>query len=237
MGLRPEDLKDLVHKVFEIDSYKSKMGDDRDIITLSFSVKEKAAADDLVNFIEKGYDSVLDADATAGEQSDGTYKVFVELERNRHAPDNIMEIAYGLKNACGLDDIRYRYHKKFKSIPLSQESLEETVPLDQDSYDVAITESSINNYKDFFSKSFLEDISLLEHRLTVSKKYAQPLEFNVVDFGETNNILNNLEESLDINGFSEVIFLSKYVGDYNITKYGRKITFENKGHTLVLERL
>ena len=87
MGLRIGDLKDCVDHIFEIDSFKSKMGDDKDIVTLSFSVAEKHAADDLMNFIEKGYEFVLDADATAGEQSDGTYKVFVELERNRHISD------------------------------------------------------------------------------------------------------------------------------------------------------
>ena len=78
MGLRLGDLKDNVDHIFEIDSFKSKMGTDADIVTLSFSVKEKHAADDLMNFIEKGYPFVLDADATAGEQSDGSYKVFVE---------------------------------------------------------------------------------------------------------------------------------------------------------------
>ena len=40
------------------------MGDDKDIVTLSFSVNEKHAPDDLMNFIQKGYEFVLDADAT-----------------------------------------------------------------------------------------------------------------------------------------------------------------------------
>ena len=33
------------------------------------------------------------------------------------------------------------------------------------------------------------------------------------------------------------IFLCKYIGDYNITKYGDKLTFENAGKTLVVERI
>ena len=41
MGLRLGDLKDNVDHIFEIDSFKSKMGTDADIVTLSFSVKEK----------------------------------------------------------------------------------------------------------------------------------------------------------------------------------------------------
>ena len=80
MGLRENDLKHMVHNVFEIDSFKSKMGEDEDIVTLSFSIRDKAPADDLVKFLEGGYSFILDADSTAGEQSDGTYKVFIELE-------------------------------------------------------------------------------------------------------------------------------------------------------------
>ena len=51
------------------------MGDDKDIITLAFSVNGDSPAKDLENFIEKGYPFVLDADVSSGEQSDGSYKV------------------------------------------------------------------------------------------------------------------------------------------------------------------
>ena len=93
MGLRPNDLKDLVKNVFEVDSYQSKMGSDKDIVVLSFTVLEKPAADDLVQFIESGYNFVLDADATSGEQSDGYYRVYVEMERDQKIPEQIMEKA------------------------------------------------------------------------------------------------------------------------------------------------
>ena len=42
-------------------------------------------------------------------------------------------------------------------------------------------------------------------------------------------IIESIEESIQIEAFPEVIFLSKYVGDYNITKFGNKLVFENKG--------
>jgi hypothetical protein len=50
-------------------------------------------------------------------------------------------------------------------------------------------------------------------------------------------MLDNISESYDVNGFSEVIFLSKYIGDYNITKFGDKITFENDDKVLVARRI
>ena len=84
MTLQAGDLVHLVDNVLEIDSYKSKMGDDANI-AVSFSVKNKHAADDPNEFIEKGYPFVLDSDVTVGEQSDGMYRVFVEIERNKSA--------------------------------------------------------------------------------------------------------------------------------------------------------
>ena len=61
MGLRQGDLKDLVYHIFEIDSYASKMGADKNIVTLSFSVKDNEPAKDLVKFLEGGYSFILDA--------------------------------------------------------------------------------------------------------------------------------------------------------------------------------
>ena len=53
-SLHAKDLRDLVKKVFEIDSYKSKVGDDHDICVLSFTVDHKDPATDLENFFEMG---------------------------------------------------------------------------------------------------------------------------------------------------------------------------------------
>ena len=78
MGLQKNDLEFTTDSIFEIDSFKSKMGDDKDIVVLSFSVLGEQPALDLVNFVEKGYPFVLDADKSSGEQADGKYRVFVE---------------------------------------------------------------------------------------------------------------------------------------------------------------
>ena len=68
MGLQKNDLEFTTDSIFEIDSFKSKMGDDKDIVVTSFSVLGEQPAIDLVNFIEKGYNFVLDADKSSGEQ-------------------------------------------------------------------------------------------------------------------------------------------------------------------------
>jgi hypothetical protein len=221
----------------EIDGYKSKMGSDEEIITLSFSTKTKESADDLTSFLEKGYNFVLDADATSGEQSDGTFKVFVEIERNKYAPKQIMEIADGLINLTSLENLKFRYYKNWRSMSLDERSLEETIPLDKENYGIKVNESNLENYKNFFNRSFVESVDMWDDIIRIKKSYADPVFFKFVDFGNTVNTINNIKESFNPWDFSEIIFLSKYIGDYNITKYGNKLTFDNEGKTLVLERI
>ena len=64
MGLRKDDLKHTIYDIFEVDSFSSKMGEDEDIVVVSFSMRDKAPADDLVKFLESGYSFILDADVT-----------------------------------------------------------------------------------------------------------------------------------------------------------------------------
>ena len=237
MGLRNGDLSDLVYDVFEIDSYASKMGEDKNIVTLSFSVKDKPPADDLVKFLEGGYSFILDSDVTAGEQSDGTYKVFVELERNKKSNENILEIVDGVQKLANIENFRFRYYKNFRSHDLSIDSLNEHVPTDPDNYGIKVNESNLENYKNFFNKSYLETVDMFESIITVKKPYADSIQFKFIDFGPTEKTIKNIKESFNTNDFAEVIFLCKYLGDYNINKYGNKFTLDNAGNTLVVERI
>ena len=126
-------------------------------------------------------------------------------------------------------------------VSLTQEALEEVMPLDPDLYGVdqkgMNEDAELNNYKNFFSKSFVESITMTGNKLTIKKKWADPIQFKFVDFGPTVQTIQNIKESFNADDFAEIIFLSKYIGDYNITKYGNKLTFDNNGSTLVVERV
>jgi len=233
MGLQQGDLTDLVLPVFEVDSFKSKMGDDEDIVVVSFSLKEQNAANDLVDFIEKSYNFVLDADSTVSELDQGTYKVFVEIERNRKINDNIMEMLYGIGKLSKMESFKFRYHKNFKSHDANIDKLHEIVPIDATTYTLAVTE----NADTFFGKTPAK-IEFFGENFIIKKEYADPIGFKIKDFGKTNYINENIKEKINVNDYAELLFYTKYLGDYNITKFGNNtLTFENKGYTLVVERM
>lgn len=137
-GLEQEDLKRLIHDELHIDEFKSKMGNDEDIVVISFKVKGREPAHDLVNFIEKGYDWVIDSDVSSGEMDDGDYIVFVECDREPSIVENLMQLMSDIMNLTGQDLSDWRV--KFKSNPreheLSTESIKENLPLTPEDYKI-----------------------------------------------------------------------------------------------------
>jgi hypothetical protein len=82
----------MMKSTIHVDEFSSKMGEDADIIVLSFFVRDKQAAKDLVSWFEKGYDFILDADMSPGEIKPNRYLVYIEMRRRSAAPKNIQEL-------------------------------------------------------------------------------------------------------------------------------------------------
>lgn len=129
-GLEFHDLYRLVHNELHIDEFKSKMGNDENIVVVSFKVGGKQPAQDLVNFIEKGYDWIIDADASSGEMEDGDYIVFVEIDRTVQISNQIIEMLSDLENLTGnsVESYRVKYHKNAKEYPCSLSTLKKLIP-------------------------------------------------------------------------------------------------------------
>ena len=185
-----------------------------------------------------GYDFVLDADVSPGETDDGTYKVFVEIERTRHAPSQILELLNGIEKLTGIPDMRFRYFKSFKSQDATLENLLSTIPIDKKTYELATELYKKDNYQDFFINSNVNDINVTNEDITFNKQWCEPITFNIVASGPKSEVYSDTNghimlESKDI---SEIIFFTKYIGNYNITKIGKTFIFENNNWAVALEK-
>jgi hypothetical protein len=237
-SLRPDDLRDLVKKVFEIDNFKSKVGDDEDVCVLSFTVDSEDPAKDLENFIEMGYNFVLDADCTEGELDDGKYRVYVEIERGRHLAEQIFEIVEGVKKVSGLDSLRFRYFKNFKSEEATLENLSATVPADKNAYKIATSENNLNNFSEFFKRSYADSIELLDESISFSRIYSGTVTFDIINSGNKKDVYDTIKGPiiLESKDMAEVMFLTKVIGNYNINKISDMFIFENNDWAVVLKR-
>ena len=236
-SLRPGDLRNMVKKIIEIDSYKSKIGNDEDILVISFTTLDQEVANDLENFIEMGYEFVLDADVSPGELDDGTYKVYIEIERSRKIVTQIMELLYGIERLTEINDFRFRYSKSFKSKPVNEETLS-IIPTNADEYKVATKRLKKDNFSNFFSGSFSDDVGVLDENIQFRRVWKDPLKFKIIESGPIIDLYSSLEGNIKLESkdIAEVMYLTKSIGNYNITKIGNYFVFENDGWAVALER-
>jgi hypothetical protein len=238
MSLHANDLRHFVKKTFEVDSFKSKIGDDEDVVTLSFTVDHEDPAKDLENFIEMGYSFVLDADTSPGETDDGTYKVFVELERGRHVAEQIREMLEGIEKITGIDKFRFRYFKSFRSQAATEENLSATIPTDGDAYKIATERHKLDNFSGFFSTSYADNVDVVDESISFKRIWKDPVSFDIITSGTRQQVYESVKGPVMLEGSSmaEVMFLTKFIGNYNITKIGDTFIFENSGWAVALKR-
>jgi hypothetical protein len=111
MSIQNNDLEDLVSSIVSIDQYKSKIGKDENVVVIAFYIKDNDPAKDLSQFIETGHECI-DVDVSPGPTKDGSYKVFVELERNSKLFDCIDKILKDITRVDNLaKDFRFKAYK------------------------------------------------------------------------------------------------------------------------------
>lgn len=237
-GLRPLDLQEMVHSVFEVDSFKSKMGEDRDVCVVSFKTKDRSPAKDLMEFIEKGYHFVLDADVSSGEDNSGEYSVFVEISRTPKLAEQIKELAYGVRKLTGIDEFKFKYYKENQMQEVTEENLKK-IPPTSEAYDGFMNRLRTESVKKFFSKTLMDNLTLDQDIITIHKPFDKKIQLKIVKEDQPDSILEGIEDSLAIDeqSMGEIFWLTKVLGDYNINKVGDNFVFNNANRSMLLKRI
>jgi hypothetical protein len=237
-GLRSGDLRNYVSEVFTVDRYSSKMGEDHDIVVLGFRVREKNPAIDMMEFIEKGYPFILDADISAGEENDGQYQVFVEIERTPGLTEQLKDLLGGIGQLCDCRSWRFRYQKAPESVEFNEDSVVKNIPLTKEDYQLKVVAIKENDIKEFFDQG-ATDVELDENNmLTFKRPYAGDIQAKFIAIGDYDNVKDTVpgKLSLDEASQSQMFFLNKYLGNYDINKIGNKFLIRNGSKAIVIEK-
>ena len=237
-GLRADDLKEMVDTVFEVDSFRSKMGEDQDVCVISFKVSDRSPAKDLMEFIEKGYAFVLDADVSSGEDNRGEYSVFVEIARTQKLAEQIKELTYGVKKLTGIEDLRFKYYKESQVQEATEENLKKKIPDSSSAYQGLMDRMRTESVRDFFSKTLMDNLTLYNDIITIHKQFNKKIQLQIVKEGTTEYILEDIGDgyTVDENATSEMFWLTKVLGDYHINKIGENFVFNNGTRSMLLKR-
>jgi hypothetical protein len=123
-----------IKPTLHVDEFASKMGDDDDIIVASFFVRSQQAARDLMNWFEKGYDWVMDADVSPGEIAPGRYLVYIEMRRRTSAGARLADAIQDLETLTELKPADWTMHHGDQTVPFSREIFDRLVPLSPKDY-------------------------------------------------------------------------------------------------------
>ena len=129
-----KELEGLMKPTIHVDEFSSKMGDDDDIIVVSFFVRDPRAAKDLMMWFEKGYDFVLDADKSPGEIKPNRYLVYVEIRRRSTAGGHVEQLLNDLNTLTEFDVEDWTMHYRGDTVPFSRDAFDQTVPLSPRAY-------------------------------------------------------------------------------------------------------
>ena len=237
-GLRSGDLRNYVSEVFTVDRYSSKMGEDQDVVVLGFRVREKNPAIDMMEFIEKGYPFILDADISAGEENDGQYQVFVEIERTPGLTEQLKDLLGGIGQLCDCRSWRFRYQKAPESVEFNEDSIAKNIPLTKEDYQAKVVAIKENDIKEFFDQG-ATDVELDENNmLTFKRSYAGDIQAKFIAIGDYDVVKDTVpgKLSLDEASQSQMFFLTKYLGNYDINKIGNKFLIRNGSKAIVIEK-
>jgi len=237
-GLKAGDLEGIIGKRFSVDQFKSKMGDDRNIMVLAFTADSQAAAKDLERFAETGYKEVLDADATPGTMEDGKYRVFIEFARQEKVDQHIGKFLDDLKKLTNIETFEFTYHKRSVPFEASTDNLAKVLPLTPIAYTQKIQQLRLGEVKDFFDKFNMMEFKLDHNIISMKKQNADSLKFELHAFGETKMIMNEVKAfRLDESAMAECMWLTKYFGPYQITKTTEdRFIFSKGGESALLSK-
>ena len=237
-GLKAGDLDGVISKRFSVDQFKSKMGEDRNIMVLAFTVDGMAPAKDLERFAETGYKEVLDADATPGTLEDGKHRVFVEFARVEAVDQHVRKFLDDLSKLTNIETFEFTYHKRTVPFEASAKNLADVLPRTPEAYNQKINSLKLGEIKDFFDRFQMMEFKLDNNMVQIKKQNADTLKFELHAFGSTNMIMNEIKAfKLDESAMSECMYLTKYFGPYQITKTTEdRFIFSKDGQSALMSK-
>jgi len=93
--------------------------------------------------------------------------------------------------------------------------------------------------KTFFNKTLMDDLTLDGDIITIHKPFDKKIQLRMIKESDTDTILEGSTDiiSMDEESMSEIFWLTKVLGDYNINKVGENFMFDNNGQAILLQRI
>jgi hypothetical protein len=135
-------------------------------------------------------------------------------------------------------DWRFRYQKSPQSVEFTEEMVAKNVPLTPEDYQRKTQEIKSGDVKEFFDQGAVDVTLESDNTITFSRPYSGDVEAKFVSIGDYADVKETLpgKLSLDESSQSQVLFLNKFIGNYDINKIGNKFLIRNGDRAVVIEK-
>ena len=102
-----------------------------------------------------------------------------------------------------------------------------------------MTKIKVEGIKRFFGKTLMDDLTLDGDVITIHKPFDKKVQLRMIKEANTDTILEGSTDtiSMDEDSMSEIFWLTKVLGNYNINKVGENFMFDNNGQAMLLQRI
>ena len=85
----------------------------------------------------------------------------------------------------------------------------------------------------------MDDLTLDGNVITIHKPFNKQVKLKIMKEDSVNSILEGIDEpiTMDESAMSEIFWLTKVMGNYNINKVGENFMFDNNGQAMLLQRI
>jgi hypothetical protein len=90
--------------------------------------------------------------------------------------------------------------------------------------------------KQFFNKTLMDDLTLDNSIITIHKPYDQKINLKWINENDPQAVVEGAI-NLDEESTAEVFWLTKVLGDYDISKFGDRFLFTNGDCAMLLQRI
>ena len=222
MSLKYGDLKGMILPNISIDEFEPKAGDDLSTIVVAFYLTDKAPADDLNTFIQRGAIDTIDVEVSPSTDENGNYLVFVEMGRNESFLNKFKALISDVTNLSGPQNWRVKtYFSNGREFDYKDPELVKYIIIDPDDYvpkDEFNAKELNESIYNFFRNSCISNLTISNNNVIITRNNKK-IVAEVVDVGDYDTIFvrNFLTESAILyNNTSESSALTFILGNYNV---------------------
>jgi hypothetical protein len=148
------------------------------------------------------------------------------------------ELLDGIGKLTSVHEWRYRYQKSPTSIEFNPKTVTEHIPTSPEEYQSKINEIKTTDVQEFFDQGTTEVALESDNTLTFSKPYSGDINAKFIAIGDYEDVKQTLPGalSLDESSQSQITFLNKYLGNYDINKIGDKFLIRNGSRAVVIQK-